>query len=234
MTGSFPNELKSMMQAFRQFMGINDLMAYLTMMAIRLVELKRVLKSTGSIYLHCDPTASHYLKILMDQIFGVNNYRNEIVWVRTNAHNFKTKVFARANDSILWYTKGKNYTFNHVYAEYSEKQLGRYKEDENGRLYTGQDLTFTGTNQERQFEWRGSKPPSNRVWGASLEQLEKWWAEGRILKKKDGCPRLDGYKMYFDEAKGCLVTSCWTDLRAGRKYLHRTSWLSYTKTICPS
>ena len=79
-----PSAVKDMISAFRQFIGRNDMMAYLVMMAPRLVELRRVLKPTGSIYLHCDPTASHYLKILMDTIFGQRNFKNEVVWPRTN------------------------------------------------------------------------------------------------------------------------------------------------------
>ncbi len=185
---------------------------YLIWLNARLYEMKRLLKKTGSIYVHCDWHAVHYLKIEMDKIFGHENYRNEIIWTRTNAHNYKSRVFIRSHDTLMWYTKSPGYVYNQIYTEYSNAQLKRYKRDEKGRLYTGQDLTFTGTNPARQFEWRGSKPPSNRVWGASLEQLEQWWAEGRILKTKDGRPRLDGYKMYLEEAKGRPVTSCWTDL----------------------
>jgi len=87
MTGPYRAQLKDMMKAFREFMGLSDLMAYLTMMAIRLVELRRVLKGTGSLYLHCDPTASHYLKILLDQVFHITNFRAEIVWKRSSAHS---------------------------------------------------------------------------------------------------------------------------------------------------
>src|SRR5208337_3407085 len=83
---SGPRKLADLMQSLLAFLGRNDMMAYLVMMAIRLVELQRVLKSTGSIYLHCDLTASHYIKLLMDSVFGVQNFRNELVWQRTSAH----------------------------------------------------------------------------------------------------------------------------------------------------
>ena len=207
-----PKKLSDLIQAFRMFLGQNDMMAYLTMMAQRMSELYRVLKPTGSIYLHCDPTASHYLKLLMDAVFGANNYQNEIIWERTNAHNMRTKGYVRANDTIFYYTKSDSFVFNEQYTQYSAQQLHRYKPDENGRLFTGQDLTFSTANPSRQFEWRGTKPASNRSWGASLEQLEAWYAEGKILLKKDGTPRLDGFKFYLDEAKGIPLSTCWKDI----------------------
>jgi len=94
-TGGAPSRA---MQAFRQFFGESDMMAYLAMMAPRLVELRRVMKSTASIYLHCDPTASHYLKMLMDAVFGAGNYQNEIIWERFGSHN-DPKRFGRVTDT---------------------------------------------------------------------------------------------------------------------------------------
>ena len=99
-----PHNVKDMIEAFRQFIGSNAMMAYLVMMTPRLVELRRVLKTTGSIYLHCDPTASHYLKILMDAIFGPHNFKNEIVWKRSSAHS-DAKACGRTHDIILLYAK---------------------------------------------------------------------------------------------------------------------------------
>jgi len=95
----------------------------------------------------------------------------------------------------LYYSKSDNFVFNTQYTPYGSAQMSRFKPDENGRLYTGQDLTFSTVNPSRQFEWRGTRPPAHRPWGASLEQLEQWYAEGRILLKRDGTPRLDGYKV---------------------------------------
>ena len=201
------------LQAFRTFLGECDMLAYLVMMAPRLIELRRVMKATASLYLHCDPTASHYLKILMDAVFGAENFRNEITWMRTNAHNMRTKGYVRANDSILLFTKSDDFFFNEQYTPYEEQQLKRYKPDENGRLYKAENMTFSTVNPGRQFEWRGSKPPANRSWGASLDQLEKWYAEGRILLKRDGSPRLDGLKIYLDETKGKPLTTNWTDIK---------------------
>jgi len=189
------------------------LFGYLVMMAIRLVELYRVLKPTGSIYLHCDPTASHYLKIVLDAVFGPENFKNEIVWKRSTAHNMETKGYTRVNDVLLFFTKTGDYTFNELYTPYSDAQLSRYKKDKDGRLYKAENLTFSTPNPSRQFEWRGSKPPANRSWGASLEQLEKWWNEGRILKKRNGSPRLDGLLIYLDETKGgSPLDTFWGDI----------------------
>lgn len=154
-----------LLRAMRGFLGDNDMMAYLAMMAVRLIELHRVLKPTGSLYLHCDPTASHYLKLLLDGVFGADKFRNEIVWERTNSHNMKTAAFTRSNDVILYYTKGDKYTFNTIYTDYGPEQLKRFKPDEGGRLYKAENLTFSSANKNRQFEWRGTKPPDNRSWG---------------------------------------------------------------------
>ena len=207
-----PHLLVETIKSFRGFLTETNLMAYLVMMGLRLVELHRVLKPTGSFYLHCDPTASHYLKIILDQVFGVENFRNEIVWARTNAHNMKARYYSKIHDLLLFYSKGDGYTWNKQYTEYSDAQLSRYKTDENGRLYTGRDLTMSTVMQSRNFEWRGAQPPPHRSWGASLEQLEEWYAEGRILLKKDGTPRLDGLKVYLDELPGKQIPSIWNDI----------------------
>ena len=202
-----------MMEAFRKFLGDNDMMAYLSMMAPRLVELRRVLKPTGSIYLHCDPTASHYLKLLMDAVFGPINFRNEIAWERTYSHNINARYYMRIHDIILFYVKDNGYLWNQHYDEYSEEQMKRYKRDKDGRLYKAENLTMTAAAEARNFEWRGARPPDNRGWAVSKEQLEKWWDEGRIIKRRDGVPRLDGLKVYLDEMPGKRVTDMWTDIR---------------------
>src|SRR5207237_2786281 len=111
------------MLAFRTFLMNSDMMAYLAMMAPRLVELHRVLKPTGSLYLHCDPTASHYLKILLDAIFGAENFRNDITWRRTFAHGDSKRKFANISDTILYYAKTKNQRFNVQYTPYSAEYI---------------------------------------------------------------------------------------------------------------
>jgi site-specific DNA-methyltransferase (adenine-specific) len=202
----------TMLRAMRSFLGDNDMMAYLAMMAVRLVELHRVLKATGSLYLHCDPTASHYLKILLDAVFGKESYRNEIIWRRTNAHNVKSKAFPRVHDTILFYTKSDQNTWFKQFIGYSPEQMKRYSTDDDGRLFTGQDLTMIGGSADRKKEWRGTTPSSGRAWGASLEQREEWWEAGLILTKKDGTPRLDGRKVFLDEKPGKQADSIWTDI----------------------
>jgi site-specific DNA-methyltransferase (adenine-specific) len=210
--GKVPSTVSTIIAALRSGIGENQMMAYLVEMAVRLVELHRVLKQTGSLYLHCDPTASHYLKLVLDAIFGPDNFRAEIVWERAGAHNMRIKGWARVNDSLLYFTKSDEFTFNQIYTGYGPAQLKRYRKDENGRLYTGQDLTFSTIRRLRQFEWRGVKPPPHRSWGADLEQLEAWYAEGRILLKRDGTPRFDGFKVYLDETKGKVLGTNWTDI----------------------
>ncbi|MGH7111086.1 MAG: DNA methyltransferase, partial [Stellaceae bacterium] len=140
---SLHTQAAELLRAMRGFLGENDVMAYLAMMAVRLIELHRVLKPTGSLYLHCDPTASHYLKILLDGVFGANRYLNEIVWLRANAHNLKTRMWPRQHDTLLLYARGDTFTLNPLYEPYGPAQLKRYRPDENDRMYTGRDLTVS-------------------------------------------------------------------------------------------
>ncbi len=198
------------MQALYQALGASDMMAYLAMMAPRLVEMNRVLKPTGSLYLHCDPTASHYLKLLLDSIFGKENYRNEITWKRTNAHNFKSKAFPRVHDILFFYAKGPNYYYRQLFGNFSAAQLDRYEVDvETGRLFTGQDMTIIGGDAT---EWRGTRPSGPRGWGNSLQERERLWATELVLKRKDGSPRLDGRKVWLDEKEGVPISDVWTDI----------------------
>jgi len=201
-----------MMDALHDFLRNSPMMAYLAMMAPRLVELHRILKPAGSLYLHCDPTASHYLRMMVDGIFGQLNFQNEMIWPRTNAHNIASNHFSRVHDIIYFYSKTDHYTWNHQFGEFSPQQLARYFPDpDSGRLVTGQDLTMTG-NKARNFKWRGTRPPANRGWGLALKELEKLWAKGMILKKKDGSPRLDGRKVFLDEKRGKPVSDIWMDI----------------------
>ena len=206
------NDAFTLLRAMRDFLGDNDMMAYLAMMAVRLLELHRVLKPTGSLYLHCDPTASHYLKLLLDGVFGADRFRNEIIWERTNAHNLRTAGWTRSNDTIFFYSKGAHWNFNVQYQPYGPEQMKRFRSDETGRLYKAENLTFSSANPNRQFDWRGTTPPAHRSWGASMEQLEAWWAEGRILTRRDGSPRMDGLKIYLDDLPGKPIGTNWNDI----------------------
>jgi len=140
------SDAAEMLRAMRSFLKENDMMAYLAMMTVRLLELHRVLKPTGSLYLHCDPTASHYLKILLDAVFGPQRFRNEIVWKRSSSHADTKQGMRRAgriHDIIFFYTKSDEYLWNPVFTPYDESYAeGSYKfVDEKGRRYREGDLT---------------------------------------------------------------------------------------------
>jgi len=197
----------------RGLLGRNQMSAYLVMMAARLAELHRVLKPTGSLYLHCDPTASHYLKLVLDTIFGEWNFRNEITWQRTESHNTAEK-YGNVADTLLYYAKSESTIWNQQYQQYSEAQLSRFRySDEDGRKYKLDDLTAPRPDSNSgKFEWRGTTPGPTRGWGYKIEQLEEWWQEGRIHTKRDGTPRMDGLKVYVDEALGKPLQNVWTDI----------------------
>ena len=123
-----------MLSAMRSALGENDMMAYLAMMAVRLIELHRVLKPTGSLYLHCDPTASHYLKVLLDAIFGPFHFTNEVIWQRTSSSN-NPRRWGPVHDTILLYAKSDEYVWNRITQAHTQSYLSsKYKyEDEKGR-----------------------------------------------------------------------------------------------------
>ena len=186
--------------------------SFVAMIYERLILMRDLMHSEGSIYVHCDWRVTAFVRQVLDEVFGTHSYRNEIIWIRTSSHNMKTEGFVRSNDTIHYCTRGSERVFNEQYRPYGDAQLKRYKRDERGQLYKAENLTFSSRNPKRQFEWRGTRPPSNRSWGASLEQLEQWWAEGRILTKQDGSPRMDGLKFYLDDMKGNPVTTTWDDI----------------------
>jgi site-specific DNA-methyltransferase (adenine-specific) len=198
----------------RQF-GHNDLSAYLVMMAIRLVELHRVLKPTGSLYLHCDPTASHYLKIILDMIFGVVNFRNEIIWKRANTvkGNFGqgSKRWDSNTDTILFYRKTEDNTFNQLFNEYSEsyiKNCYKYVEPETGRQYQLISMTAPGgaAKGNPQYEVMGI----TRYWRYSKQKMQDLINAGLVVQiKPGGVPRR---KQYLDQGKGVPVQSLWDDI----------------------
>lgn len=201
-----------MIQSFRSFIGENQMMAYLTMMAIRLKELHRVLKPTGSLYLHCDPTASHYLKILLDTIFGNQNFRNEINWKRTSSHNDAKRKFGNVCDVIFFYSKSDKYLFNVQHAEYSEqyvKQFYRFA-DPDGRRYRIDNMRSPNPRPNLTYDYKGYKPHPNG-WAVSREKMEQLDSEGRLHFPKaiDGRIQL---KRYLDEMSGVPLSDIWSDL----------------------
>jgi len=208
-----PANVVQMIAALRQFIGSNDMMAYLVMMAARLVELHRVLKPTGSLYLHCDSTASHYLKIVLDTIFGKDRFRNEINWKRSHAHNDSrqgSQHFGRITDAILFYTKGEKYIWNQQYTPYDPDYIERdYRRvDENGRRYRVSDLSGPGgaAKGNPYYEVMGV----SRHWRFSKEKMEELIRQGRIIQTRTGA--VPQYIRYLDEMPGVPVQDIWDDL----------------------
>jgi DNA modification methylase len=192
----------------------SDLMAYLVMMTARLIELHRVLKSTGSLYLHCDSSASHYLKIILDSVFGPQSFRNEIFWKRSSAHNDGkqgARHFGRITDTILFYTKSKQSTWNTLHTQYDESYASgmyKYVEEQTGRRYGLFDLTGPGgaAKGNPEFEVLGV----TRFWRFSKEKMKEMLAQGRVVQTRPGSvPR---QKRYLDEMPGVQLQNLWDDL----------------------
>jgi site-specific DNA-methyltransferase (adenine-specific) len=214
-----PNtDVAEMMRALRAFLGENDMMAYLTMMANRLLEIHRVLKPTGSLYLHCDPTASHYLKIVLDGVFGKENYQNEIIWKRTTTHS-DSKTWSRVADSIFFYTKSNKFTWNIPREEHSEEHVeAKYRyDDEDGRgLYGLWDMTSPNPRPNMMYEWKGFPYPE-KGWRYSLETMKKLDADGRVYYPTTKTGELDTtkrprLKKYLQEMEGGVMGTVWTDI----------------------
>jgi len=213
-----PSNVVHMIAAMRQFIGANQMMAYLVMMTVRLVELRRVLKPTGSLYLHCDPTASHYLKILMDTIFDPRNFRNEIVWKRRRGSSSQVHIgnkFGACTDTILFYVKSEEAVFQPQYnmnapgyQEYIENHFTHI--DENGRRFQIDNLANPAPRPNLMYEYKGYKPPANG-WAISREKMTQWDQEGRLWfpPSKEGRIRR---KRFLDELKGDPVQSLWDDI----------------------
>lgn len=204
--------LSDVIRAFHTFLGNNDMMAYLVMMAPRLRELHRVLKPTGSIYLHCDPTASHYLKLLLDAVFGPTNFRNEVVWKRTGAHS-SAKRYGPIHDIILFYSKSNAYTWNQQYQSQDDYIRKRYTYvDDEGRSFYPVSLIAAGVrNGSSGLSWRGIDVASTgNHWRYKIERLDELDAQGHIYwPANGGKPRL---KMYEADAKGAAVQDWWGDI----------------------
>ncbi|MBM4301457.1 MAG: site-specific DNA-methyltransferase [Deltaproteobacteria bacterium] len=208
-----PKKLADLMESLRSFLGVNNMMAYLIMMAVRLVEMHRVLKPTGSLYLHCDPTASHYLKLILDAVFNVKYFRNEIIWKRTSGHS-DARRYGRVHDVILYYSRGNDFTWNLTQQTYDESYVEQYYryQDADGRRWMSDNLSAAGlTGGGYEYEWKGIK----RVWRCPVHTMERLEQEGRIFYTKNGIPRL---KRYLDESSGLPVQDIWTDIEALRSW----------------
>ena len=194
--------------------AFKSMQSYLTMMAVRLLEMRRVLKDTGSIYLHCDPTASHYLKQLMDSVFGPGNYRNEISWNRANPKSLHTINFPNNRDTLLRYSKGDKATFHKIFVDHDPTYVAKaYKyTDEDGRRY--RLLPLLNPNKDRPnltYEFLGV----TRVWRWTQERMQKAYEDGIVVQLKPGA--VPQYKYYLEQSKGRTVTDDWDDI-------HQAAW----------
>ena len=205
------------MVAFRQLLGPVDMLAYLSMMAPRLIELHRALKTTGSLYLHCDPTASHYLKLLLDAVFGPKNFRNEIVWKRaqTVKGNFGqgSRFFGRQTDSILFYTKTDRYQFHQPFTAYSTGYVDgayRHVEPGTGRRYRLVSMIGPGgaAKGNPKYEVMGVE----KYWRYSKDHMRELIDQGLVVQTTPGT--VPSRKYYLDEGKGVPVQSLWDDLNS--------------------
>ena len=204
-----------LLRALRSFLGDNDMMAYIAMMAVRLLELHRVLKPTGSIFLHCDATASHYLKLLLDGMFGQPNYRNEIIWQRNTGKSLMSVKLPNNHDVILFYQKqdGAYWDLDATFQPYDEDNLsdktsGKYSHrDADGRRYQLDNLINPNPNRPNlTYEFLGV----TRVWRWTRDRMEEAYRQGIVIQPNPGSvPRM---KRYLDEQRGIAIGDVWTDI----------------------
>ena len=189
--------------------------AYIAFMAVRLIECHRTLKSTGSIYVHCDTHANSYLRMLLDAIFGSENFRSEITWKRTSAHSDTRqgrRQYGRVSDLLFYYTKSNKWTWNPIYTEYDPEYVDnfyRHVEPETGRRYRLGDLTAPGaeTKGNPHYELMGI----TRYWRYSQGRMNELVKEGRIIQTRPGT--VPQYKRYLDEMPGVPLQDLWTDIK---------------------
>lgn len=212
-----PTKVSQLIDALHQAIGSNDVMAYLVMMTIRLVELHRVLKPTGSLYLHCDPTASHYLKLVLDQIFGPGNFRNEIVWKRKTGRGDTggTSIrYGNMTDMLLFYGKSDKSVFRQLFRPSNPEYIAKFFKyiDENGRRYAADNLASPSPRPNLTYEYKGYKPPAYG-WAVSRERMEEMEAAGLLIFPKDKSGRIRR-KRYLDELPGEPIQNLWDDISA--------------------
>lgn len=201
-----------MLRAMRSFLKENDMMAYIAMMAVRLIELHRVLKPNGSIHLHCDPTASHYLRVLLDAIFGPQNFRNEVIWKRSLAKGDARRKFGSNHDTILYYAKGQNPFFANQHAAPTAEYTARFNlNDGNGRgRYRLAPLDSPSPRPNLTYEYKGYAPPA-KGWRVSREVMEQLDREGRLHFPKSRSGRI-ARKHYLNEQAGPKIDDVWADI----------------------
>lgn len=208
-----PAKLRTLLRGLRDLLIDDDadLLAYIAMMAPRIFALHRVLKPTGSMYLHCDPTASHYLKLILDATFGTIGFVSEIIWQRTNVHS-DAKRWSPVSDTLLFYSKGTDFRWNPIHVPHSDEYLAskyRFK-DQDGRRYRLGDITSPNPRPNMMYEWRGHASPKNG-WRFSKETMARLHDEGRIWYP-DSKEKRPQFKRYLDEMPGTLLGNVWTDI----------------------
>jgi site-specific DNA-methyltransferase (adenine-specific) len=237
--GDTPKRVADLLVGLRTVLGSSDMMAYITMMTPRLLHLHRVLKPHGSIYLHCDPTASHYLKLVMDSVFGPEQFRNEIIWRRSGSHN-SSRRFGPIHDVLLFYTKTDNYYFNPIYKPYFKGHVAGYfkQRDQRGAFWTNA-LTGAGTrNGDSGKPWHGYSPTAvGRHWAipgriaeelgldpdlALHEKLDALDAAGFITHPGKASNAMPTYKQYLNDSPGNLVQDIWAYQPYTHNLLHGT------------
>jgi DNA modification methylase len=208
------DHIAKLIESLRGFIGTNQMMAYLVMMTVRLVELHRVLKPTGSLYLHCDPTASHYLKIILDTIFEPQNFRNEIIWQRTSSHSDAkqgAEHFGRIHDTLLFYGKSNQLVWTPQYTEHDADYIKShypYVEASTGRRYGLWDITGPGGAAKGNPYYEIFAIA--KYWRYSKTKMEEKIKEGRVIQPRPGAiPR---EIRYLDETSGIPLGTIWTDI----------------------
>jgi site-specific DNA-methyltransferase (adenine-specific) len=206
-----PPTVAALISALHAALGETNMTAYLVMMGLRLVELHRVMKRTASLYLHCDPTASHYLKITLDAVFGPRNFRNEIIWKRTSSHN-DAKRFADVHDTILYYAKSPDAVWNPQSLPHNEKYVQSHyaRTDAAGRRYRLDNIIRSasmGSRPNLAYEYKGYAPQWG--WRVKRDKLEALDAAGRLTWSRSGTPY---FVRYLDEMSGAAMPTVWDDI----------------------
>jgi site-specific DNA-methyltransferase (adenine-specific) len=201
-----------LMNTFEEFLGHSPMFAYLLMMSVRLVELRRILKPTGAIFLHCDPTASHYLKLVMDGIFGAINFKNEIIWQKIRTEKAQSKHFSRLHDTILFYARSSEFVFNGAYVALKEEYLDKYysqTEVETGRRFQLISFLQGGQGPARRFGDRLIEPPVGRHWIWTQERIDEAMHENLLVFTHPDRPRL---KKYLEKSSDRQIGTIWSDI----------------------
>ena len=210
--GRFTAQTVDLIHGLYPVLKPSGLMAYLVHMTLRITEIHRVLKPTGSFYLHCDPTASHYLKLICDAVFVSQGgeFQNEIAWQRTFAHNDKRlRRFGRNHDVILFYTKSRNFVWNRLTRPHSPQRLAQYQAGKVTDNLTAPD--HGQVSQTLRYAWKGIMPPNGRTWLYPRTTMDELDRAGRIVYTRHGKPRL---KMTLADSPGVPVQDTWTDISA--------------------